>query len=521
MKKYKFLSVVIALCGMFLMSSCGDDFLTTESASRVPSAAGQPADEDAIFSALVAAYNILLHDDYSDGYNSVILMADLRSDDLYKGGESAGDQQQLYNLATYTSTPSNNIAGMWNLNYYGIAKANNAILYCDNAIESVDKALVERYRAEALLLRVYYYHILWKNWGNIPYFRVALEEPFVSPQYKADEVYQMMMEDLTEAEKYIGRLPWRTNNYGEKSEMGRLNKGFLYMLKARIVLYQKDTSKYAEIASDMENIIKNGSYDLYSDFDKMWENEGEFCIENIFEVNLMPGGAGNWDGRNGYGTNLPRFISPSELSDPSGIFSGGWGFGPVRPSIWENLWESGDVRKLASVNDWRPETGAAYNGRFQDTGFYQRKYAARVGYNPFGTTDLNFGNNLRLFRYAETLLNYAELAISGQGDKTLGKQCLDKIRQRAGVAAVELTLDNVKKERHREFVGEGMRFWDLIRWGDAAKTLTESITERTPAGGTWSWSRTFTEQKKYLPIPEEEINVTKGTAYPLEQNPGW
>jgi Tfp pilus assembly protein PilX len=135
---------------------------------------------------------------------------------------------------------------------------------------------------------------------------------------------------------------------------------------------------------------------------------------------------------------------------------------------------------------------------------------------------LLYSNNLRTFRYAETLLNYAELTLkAGEKQGVSAQDCLDKVRSRAKDGSIPVTLDNIKKERRREFVGEGLRFWDLIRWGDANSVLTETITELTPAGGTWSWSRAFTPEKKYLPFPEEEINVTKGTAYPLVQNPGW
>jgi hypothetical protein len=307
-----------------------------------------------------------------------------------------------------------------------------------------------------------------------------------------------------------------------KAEMGRINRAFLYMLKARIVMYQKDESKYAEVADNMASIIKEGGFDLYPSFDGLWFNDAEFCNESLFEVNYMPGGAGNWDGGNGYGTVLPTYISPNTLIEPTNVFGGGWGFCPVRPTVWETVWEQGDVRREGSVNDWRPGTGATYNSRFQDTGLYLRKYAKRVGYQKSGTTDVLQCNNLRIFRYAETLINYAELTLkTGEKQGVSAQACLDKIRTRAGVGSIAVNLDNIKKERRREFLGEGMRFWDLVRWGDAPTVLTESITERTPAGGTWNWSRTFKPEQKYLPFPEEEINVTMGTAYPLTQNPGW
>ena len=89
---------------------------------------------------------------------------------------------------------------------------------------------------------------------------------------------------------------------------------------------------------------------------------------------------------------------------------------------------------------------------------------------------------------------------------------MDQVRKRAfGVDnSIPANAANIKLERRREFVGEGMRYWDLVRWGDAPSVLTESLTES---------SRTWTINKKYLPIPQLEIEKTAGTEFALEQNP--
>ena len=89
------------------------------------------------------------------------------------------------------------------------------------------------------------------------------------------------------------------------------------------------------------------------------------------------------------------------------------------------------------------------------------------------------------------------------------QECLDAIRSRAGVGSIPVSEENVKLERRKEFVGEGMRFWDLVRWGDAAAVLTESDEA-------FQSVRTFNPQKdKYLPIPQSEIDAALGT---LNQN---
>ena len=535
MKKYKFLlSILVTLIGIGF-NSCGDDFLTVHSTGSV--LAGSSLNEKSVNENIASVYHILLRDNYAGGYNGALFLSDMRADDVYKGGESAGDQGQLYNLATYTCTPSTNVGGVWDLNYRGITRANEAIANIDALLGQSDfkgnRDLVERLKQEALFLRAYYLHILWRNWGNVPYSPVVLTEPYLAPQYTADEIYGIIMENIAACES-IGKL-------GLKSpEIGRVNLAAVYMLKATCVMYQKDNSKYNEVAANMAQIINSPDYGLMDDFDKMWEESGEWCKENIFETNQgSEGTAWGTSASNpyGYGTNLPCFISPSGLVDPSGIFKGGWGFSPVRPYLWalvgtgaqngkEPIFEAGDVRREASINNW---VGGTYGDRYQDTGYYLRKYAARNGYNPFGTVDLNYINNLRIYRYAETLLNYAELVgvlgASASGGVT-AQSCMDQVRTRAKVGSIPVNQANIELERHREFIGEGRRYWDLIRWGKAATTLTESVTETTPGGGnrpptTWQWSRTWTDRDKYLPIPFGEINATAGTAMPIEQNPGY
>ena len=133
--------------------------------------------------------------------------------------------------------------------------------------------------------------------------------------------------------------------------------------------------------------------------------------------------------------------------------------------------------------------------------------------------DLNYPNNLILFRYAETLLTYAELvgvrgAAAAEGVDA--QACLDAVRSRAGLGSIPVNEANIKSERRKEFVGEGMRFWDLIRWGDAATVLTEN-------NEAFQSVRTFNPDKdKYLPIPQSEMSRTAGTGeFELKQNKGY
>lgn len=508
MKRINIFITAALLSFTLMITSCGDDFLTASSTEKPE--AGAPATEGAILSYLGSAYQILLFDSYAaNNYNGILLMSDLCSDDLYKGGGDAGDQGQLYSLSQF-SLSSREGLGLWNIYYSGLARCNNAIIACENAVDVLENNL-KKYKAEAHFLRAYYIHLLWKFYGNIPYFEAPLEPPYITRQYSADEIYAEIMEDIEMASEE-GVLPMTTN--APEGNKGRVSRAAVLMLKARVVMYQKEQSKYAEVANDMATIIKSGSFELMPDFDAMWLDENEFCKESIFETNQLPEGKTWASGWQGYGTNLPAFISPNGLVDPSGVFNGGWAFAPVRRAAYD-MYEEGDLRRDASINDW---SEAEYGRRFQDTGLFQRKYAARKGYNPPpGDQDLNYCNNLRLFRYAETLLNYVELVkMDGVAEQqgVSAQDCFDQIRQRAfgEPASIEANAVNIKAERRKEFLGEGMRFYDLIRWGDAATVLTENDTEHESV-------RTYTDNKKHLPIPQDEIDKVVGTEFELQQNP--
>ena len=516
MKLYKILAVV---AGALVLTSCGEKFLTAHTTHQ--GAAGAEATESAILSYLTATYQPLLMDSYANyNYNHILLLSDLRSDDIYKGGGDAGDQSWMYHLSLFQIPAAESPSGIWSLYYTAIARANNTLMAIDNAVgfdSDAAKRKLAQYRAEALFLRAYYLHHLWKLYGNIPFFTEPLEDPFMAPQKTADEIYACIMQDIADAETAAAQagdeFPMSTNGTAKQA---RASLAALYMLKARVVMYQNDQSKFGEVAANMAKIISSNAYRLIN-FDDLWTgaDENDFTPESIFETNQISDGKRDWGAAwTGCGTNLPAYISPNELNDP--VFCGGWGFGPVRKATWD-MYEEGDVRREGSINKFEDGT---YGARFQNTGLFQKKYAARTALrSAIGTVDLNYPNNLILFRYAETLLNYAELvgvrgAAAAEGVDA--QACLDAVRSRAGLGSIPVNEANIKSERRKEFVGEGMRFWDLIRWGDAATVLTEKDEA-------FQSVRTFNPDKdKYLPIPQSEMSRTAGTGeFELKQNKGY
>jgi len=509
--KKNIISYLAAGIVLFNLCSCGDDFLTVRSSEKLE--AGGPSTLQSIEQSIASAYQILLMESYAGGYNSTVMIGDLRSDDLFKGGGDANDQSQLYFLSQFNNTPSDVPAGWWSVYFTGLSRTNGVIISCENATDG-EPAAIARLSAEAHVLRAYYVHQLWKQWGNIPYYEEELTSPYFAKQYTADQIYEEIMADLDYA--LTGdKLPAAVSG----KELGRVTASMAKMLRARVAMYQNDQSKYNQVLADMVEIINNPAFGLMDNLYDVFLPTGEFCKESIFETNQLPEGRTWGDAWKGYGTNLPAFISPNDLKDPSGVYRGGWGFGPVRKTTYD-LFSPDDLRREASILQWNADQ---YVGRFQNTGYFMRKYAARNDCNEVisGDRDLNYDNNLRIFRLPEAYLNAAELIVKGASapGAASAQSYLDVVRKRAfgdkfDQNKVEATLDNIKQERHLEFVGEGLRYWDLVRWGDAARVLTENLPE-------FSSVRTWSEATdKYLPIPQGEIDKTKGMGeYELVQNP--
>ena len=511
MKINKIFMMAAVLASGMTLASCGDSFL--ESLPTEQLADGGTATESSINSGLAATYQILLFDSYANNnYEAIPVIADVQSDDCYKGGGDAGDQLQLYNISLFQADALHTLPGSWNIYTSGFARANSVINACANIENKTDK--VRQYNAEAHFLRAYYVYMLWKYFGSIPFFTDPLTPAtnYMARQLSPDEVYAQIISDVNVACE-DGVLPMYNNN---GADAGRVNRAAALMLKARTVMYQKDSSKYQEVANDLATIINSGEYALMSDFESIWDNDGEFCRESIFESNQMGEGKTWASGWQGYGTNLPAFISPNDLKDATGTYNGGWGFCPARTSTYE-MYADGDTRRDASVIDYR--TVGAYGPRFQDTGYFFKKYTARNGYRKSsGDLDLNYCNNLRIFRYAETLLAYAELTLTtGDVDGVSGAACLNEVRDRAfgdQNHRVPLTLENIQKENHLEFVGEGHRYYDVVRWG-----ITNVLhVDNVPGLNT---SRDWKEHNKYVAIPQGDIDATKGTEFELKQNPGY
>jgi len=476
------------------LSACTEDFITVKHNSSEP-LDEYFIEESRMYQALTAAYDPLEWFNYFYQYDNLNLVSDIMADDIYCGGSNEGDQPILVKAHYYTATSIDCCDKIWVIAYSGINRACHVLENIDHVAGMSDERKA-RYRAEATVLKAYYYTILWKFWGNIPYYDQNLSAPYLAAQLGHDEVYEKIVTRLEEAID-MESLPMKA----AAGEEGRVTLAMTYMLYAEAVMYQNDQSRYAKALDYMKEIITSGQYSLMADYAAIWKESGEWNSESIWEVNFVSeGGSRDWDHPIATGgTVYPVLIG---VPKAIGEFAEGWGFGPVAESAYE-MYDEGDIRRdggILNLDKYVEENGIVlkdYKPRWQNTGYWLRKYMARVNDNHgfLGDANMNYCTNERIYRYAETLLNAAELsALLGQD----GSSYLQEVRDRAHCTDTGASREAIIEERHKEFVGEGKRYWDLVRSGLAPTTLTAANHEYRQID--------WTESKKYWPIPQSEMD---------------
>lgn len=497
MKKNNIFMMGLFVAATLFTTGCSDSFL------EVDNPTGEPLEEyyttDAhIQEALVAAYDPLHWPDWGLGqYNALNIDAEIMGDDFWVGGANAADMQNWHMLFNYVADENNTLSSLWTVDYSGIKRCNDVLAYLPLGTD-LTEANRASYEMQARTLRVFYYNMLWHYFGNVPFYLENLSNPpYTAPQLTADEVYDQLIVEL-EAIIDSNVLPMRWDD----TQAGRVSQAMAWMMYAEMVMYQNDASRYSKALQGMQAIINSGLYALNPDYANLWEESGEWCSESIFEINYED--ANNERGWSSPlaigGTVLPTLIAPNSWPGGDGWDGGdGWGFLPVRVETYD-MYAEGDVRRDATCWDVR---GVTYTERYQDTHIWLAKYRPFTENNKDAGFDnnLNYNNNYRYYRYAETLLNAAELSVRTGGGNAA--TYLNEVRSRAGLGNIDATIDNIIEERHLEFVGEGKRYWDLVRTGLAASVLVpDQYGYRTNA---------WTESKKYIPIAQAEIDAAQGT----------
>lgn len=472
---------------------------------------------------------------------------------------------------------------VWINLYKAVVRANtiiNNIPRGENA--GVNQQMLDSYEGQARFARACHYGHLVFYWGDVVYVdkETTIEEAYKMGRTPKAEIIKHIYEDFDRAAELLN-----VSNGGKQI----FTKGAAYAMKARYALYFGDFDVAAEAA---KKCIDLKYYRLHPDYLAYFQAKND--LETVFgipssselEVNTI-GDSRSYVPRlvGGTAAKCPSWAifasyecTDGKTIDKSPLFDSHNPFKNRDPRCTMSLVEFGtehlgfeiDPRpsktkvmdystgKLVKNKDSYPCTDK--NASF--TGLYWKKRVA-ASWGKAGMTDID----KVIIRYADVLLIYAEAMIEQNKIDDTVLNAINQVRARAYKCGVDetssypaITTTNqtelrkiVRRERRVELAFEGLRYYDLIRWGIAEKALNvNNCGLRTDANeakkieskGYWFWHITPTidedgipnfdalvaggycdvhskgnfQPRQYLwPIPAGEIIINEN----MTQNPGY
>ncbi|TRX42266.1 RagB/SusD family nutrient uptake outer membrane protein [Flavobacterium restrictum] len=501
MKTIQFKPIFIAAV-LISLGSCTQDFVTITPKGAFLSE-NYYSNEQQATAALVGVYDPIRKN--SGGFENMITMMNAGSDDHYAGGGGATDGAGLQAFSTHTLTATNVPASFWNDHFQGIYRANTLLVKLPDT--NMPDNLKTRFVAETKALRAIYYFNLVRLFKNVP----LLLEPLTTTniynveQATPEAVYVQIEKDLTEA---IGGLP---TSVIAATESGRLTKAGAQAMLGKVYLYEGKKTEAASMLAQVNGTPGGTSQygnKLLAKYSDLWVFSNKFNSESLIEVVHTSAGNSDW-GFWGSGADEGNTVNvmvgirsySRPTNSPAADLPSGWSFNVITNDLYDAI--KMDPRFEATVYDMKALKAAGtadYIGGYQDTGYFLNKFLPRKTdvRTGGGAAELNYKQDSYVIRLADTYLMEAEALGSGPRAQAL----LDAVRTRVGLPSVPVTLAAIKAERRLELAGEGHRFFDLVRWGDATAKLG---------------SRGFVAGKdEILPIPANELLGTK-----MKQNPNY
>ncbi|TGD82291.1 RagB/SusD family nutrient uptake outer membrane protein [Hymenobacter wooponensis] len=428
--------------------------------------------------------------------------------------DEAFSQSPYVELAQYTRFIQPNTT--FEYTYFMWIDMYRAIFRCNQVLERVpaipmDETLKKRLLAEALFVRALCYYDMSMTFGNVPLNLTVADATTRVQQGTVESVQAQVITDLLAAK------PDLPLSYGA-NDKGHATRGAAAGLLGRVYMQQR---RWAEASAQFAEIISSGQYSLVPNYLDNFTMANENNSESLFEVQFSDVSTTPGQDFAGAGEGNER----AQFFGPPGI-----GYADVEARRWI-FDEFTDKTTTGAVDPRREVTlfsavgtptvyarpfGTGPNGlNLNPSRFFWRKYQ-----NDRTKTTENFfsGINIRLLRYADILLMQAE-ALNELKRPAEAAPLVNQVRARVGLTPIATTLTEsqmrtqIRHERVTELSGEGMRWYDINRYGllDNQAGIDELKTRDA------DFNSFVLGKSKLLPIPQTDIDIDRS----IKQNPGY
>ncbi len=458
-----------------------------------------------------------------------------------------------------------NIKDMWDALYEGIERANKLLEHMH--VPDIDESLRNRYRAEALFLRGFYHFMLASYWGDVPLKLLSSQKitKVSIPPTPQKEVFLQCKEDMSWGTMYLDSA----KNYNHS---GRVTQTTAWGILTRLCLKMageptKMDGMYEQAILYADSVVNSNAHRLEESYDEIFrklmadEYDTQYR-ESMFEADFHgnsstdPGKGRSYSYVGSYTGVRFNPNNDSGLNNTLGYCYGRW---RIRPLLWQLYLDAGIdagsklpvdkrfFRSISAYTSYNSTTGVP--NTVDNTNFTNSKNLTERYANKWRRTEeknvprhKNYTSaNFPILRYSDVLLMLAEAENEVNGPTNKAHEALNKVRLRAGVPLYDggatpvgrpIISDPstfrqvIRDERARELCFEGLRKFDLVRWGifvsnmRAAGDVDSWGVSGIAAGIKSSMSITasrMTEKYNLFPIPQSEINLNRD----MKQNKYW
>lgn len=428
-----------------------------------------------------------------------------------KGGDltiySAGNGGDAWYYFTHEQN-SNSYSGYWSSMYNCLLQTNNIIKNIENLKQGGATGL-DDYLGQALTIRALIHFDLVRLYGKpynmdksaygVPVVTAPVDASAQLTRNSVEEVYAQILSDLKAAAPLLGK---QTNN-------GFINYYANQAILAKVYMYMDNFSEALTVA---EGIIDSGVYTPYTadNWTASWART--FGSESIFELNVLVN-----EGDLGTGSPGCYYRRRAHGISAGGVF--------LASQYWFDIMGANDARWGIMDSDQSDEE----DGTGRKGSCY--KYSGSTTLSGDGKEN-STAVNIKVIRLSEVLLNAAEAAVRlNNQSKALEYLTPVASRNPDWVAPATITLEDIMTERRREFLTEGIVFFEQMRMDMTVYYEDDAFQKGTnpPASGRGQLRTTVNGKevcpvtrnfyKTILPISEDEFNANPEIA--KQQNPGY